>query len=483
MDLWKKIEAEIQAKRLAMWQQLAQDQQALAEKACLDELEAEKARLLAKNPGDELEIVEGDDYEVRDLNGAFRFKTWKLMRGRQVVKSNRAGLPRRNGDSAAKTSDWRDLTLRRVSGDTSIRAHADTLNRLVPPEAKISHITLANGVEREGLALDAALDEAVAKVGVATPLPEADLAVAKLDEAEVKQLVKDTVPKAYQKEALVNPVPLTDPKLTVILTADAVFCKKQVEERGPVQKDAEGNRIKKPRPSRRERKQAKAERGGRKTVSTACGTLSAPGQGKVTLVARSYATLFIRFLALMQVRDLRGINLCLFSDGEKLIRESALTILSGKVKGFHQILDWYHLHKKLGELLSPALKDIDRRAKEWSKLEDMLYHGAVDSAIAHLRSIQADQIRNPKKIQELIDYLEARRDQIPVYSIRKKLGLPLSSNPAEKACHLCVSQRQKGRGMAWSADGSYALAVIRATIVSGWLKSWLDSSSIELKAG
>ncbi|MEN9362659.1 MAG: hypothetical protein RL095_4194, partial [Verrucomicrobiota bacterium] len=25
--------------------------------------------------------------------------------------------------------------------------------------------------------------------------------------------------------------------------------------------------------------------------------------------------------------------------------------------------------------------------------------------------------------------------------------------------------------------------VIRATIISGWLKSWLDSSSIELKAG
>jgi hypothetical protein len=106
--------------------------------------------------------------------------------------------------------------------------------------------------------------------------------------------------------------------------------------------------------------------------STACGILSAPGQAKVSLVARCYATLFIRFLALMQARDLRRINLCLFSDGEKQIRESALVILAGKIKGFHRI---------------------------------------------------------------------------PVYSIRKKLGLPLSSNPAEKACDLCVSQRQKGRGI------------------------------------
>lgn len=483
MDLWKKIEAEIQAQRLAMWRQLALEQRAIAEKLCLAEMESEKSRLLAINPGDELEIVADGDYEVRDLNGVFTFKTWKLMRGKRVLKSNRARLLRRNGDSAAKTSDWRELSLRRISGDTSIRAHADTLNRLAPPEAKISHITLANGIIGEGLAIDAALDKAVAKLGTVAPLPEADLAVAKLDEAEVKRLVESTVPKAYQKEALANPVPLTDPRLTVTLTADAVFCKKQVEERGPVEKDAEGHRIKKPRPSRRERKQAKAERGGRKTVSTACGTMSAPGQGKVTIAARSYAQLFLRFLAVMQTRDLRGISLCLFSDGEKLIREWSLAILVGKVKGFHQILDWYHLHTKVGDLLSPALKDIDRRLKEWIKLDDMLYHGAVDSAIAHLRSIQAEQIRNPKKIDELITYLEARRDQIPVYSIRKKLGLPLSSNQAEKACDLCVSYRQKGRGMAWSADGSYALAVIRATIVSGWLKSWLNSSSIELKAG
>jgi hypothetical protein len=32
MDLWKKIEAEIQAKRIEMWKQLALNQQALAEK-------------------------------------------------------------------------------------------------------------------------------------------------------------------------------------------------------------------------------------------------------------------------------------------------------------------------------------------------------------------------------------------------------------------------------------------------------------------
>ena len=70
----------------------------------------------------------------------------------------------------------------------------------------------------------------------------------------------------------------------------------------------------------------------------------------------------------------------------------------------------------------------------------MLYHGAVESAIAHLRSIQA---------------------------IRRKLGLPLSINPERRPARSLRQPPPKSHGMAWSADGSYALAVISATIVSG----------------
>ena len=56
--------------------------------------------------------------------------------------------------------------------------------------------------------------------------------------------------------------------------------------------------------------------------------------------------------------------------------------------------------------------------------------------MSSVRGIESFHCLSPK-----VDPLRFDRDsdQIPVYSIRKKLGLPLSSNQAEKACHLCLS--------------------------------------------
>ena len=44
--------------------------------------------------------------------------------------------------------------------------------------------------------------------------------------------------------------------------------------------------------------------------------------------------------------------------------------------------------------------------------------------------------------------------------MRKGLGLHNSSNTVEKENNLFVAQRQKGKGMAWSREGSAALAAV-----------------------
>ncbi len=435
--------------------------------------------MLAINPGDDLRIEEAGEYEVRDICTVVKFRTWRLMRGKRILMSNRAGLPRRNGASKIQTREARGLMLHRLSTDTSCRATADTLNRIAP-ETPISHITLRNSCEREGLSIDTAIDKAVEEVGPIPTLAEKEREIKEVPQAEVEMLTRLHVPEALQKEALANPVVITPADATVNLSTDGVMCKKQIESRGPIERDAEGNRVSKPKLKRAERKKLKEERGERKTVSTACGTFIAPGQRKVTLAARTYKSLFIRLIALLYAQRLQGLCVCLFSDGERAIREDALTVMNGKVRGFQQILDWYHLYKKIGEMLSPALKNIELRREQWTAVSGLLWHGAVDSAIAHLRALPPEFVRNPRKIEGLIDYLQARRAQIPVYSVRKALGLPNSSNPAEKACDLLVSRRQKRQGMAWSADGSYAFAVIRATIVSGQLNDWLNSSRFVL---
>ena len=48
-----------------------------------------------------------------------------------------------------------------------------------------------------------------------------------------------------------------------------------------------------------------------------------------------------------------------------------------------------------------------------------------------------------------------------------------------KARRSCPWGIQVEPGMAWSADGSYAFAIIRATIVSGQLNNWLNFGRFE----
>ena len=43
------------------------------------------------------------------------------------------------------------------------------------------------------------------------------------------------------------------------------------------------------------------------------------------------------------------------------------------------------------------------------------------------------------------------------YAMRSKLGLPNSSNPAERCNNLVTARRQKHHGMSGSEKGSYAL--------------------------
>jgi hypothetical protein len=41
-----------------------------------------------------------------------------------------------------------------------------------------------------------------------------------------------------------------------------------------------------------------------------------------------------------------------------------------------------------------------------------------------------------------------------------------------------VSRRQKTKGMSWSTDGSFALAIIKALQLNGKLDSWLSQGEI-----
>jgi hypothetical protein len=109
-----------------------------------------------------------------------------------------------------------------------------------------------------------------------------------------------------------------------------------------------------------------------------------------------------------------------------------------------------------------ALNGRDLRNAVLQSLMPLLWHGLVDQAITYLKSLPEAEIKNEDERLHLVQYLAKNRPMIPVYAVRRELGLRNSSNRGEKANDLLVAERQKHNGMSWSPSGSVALASVTA---------------------
>jgi hypothetical protein len=75
-------------------------------------------------------------------------------------------------------------------------------------------------------------------------------------------------------------------------------------------------------------------------------------------------------------------------------------------------------------------------------------------------------------LDQLVEYLRARRPYLPNYIARKEAGVWIASNRVEKLNDWTTSQRCKGRGMDWTREGVLALAVLESTRRNGELPVW-----------
>jgi hypothetical protein len=139
------------------------------------------------------------------------------------------------------------------------------------------------------------------------------------------------------------------------------------------------------------------------------------------------------------------------------------------------------LRKKMEESLSLICNNRNYRNEMLQKIMPVLWRGDVDKAIAILRSIDMNMVKNQNSLNYLIGYLERVRETIPNYMLRAALGLRNSSNRGEKANDLIVSNRQKHNGMSWSDDGSTALASISAVQYNNELINWVSNGILSLK--
>lgn len=135
------------------------------------------------------------------------------------------------------------------------------------------------------------------------------------------------------------------------------------------------------------------------------------------------------------------------------------------------ILCWYHLAKKCGESLSRACRGKEHRNDVQRGLLNLLWEGKLQEGIAYLDS-RRDEMKSSKAIDDLKSYLERRAAYLPNYSVRREAGLWIASNRVEKLNDATVSDRCKGRGMAWTTAGVLSLARLQAADCNHEIECW-----------
>ncbi len=203
-------------------------------------------------------------------------------------------------------------------------------------------------------------------------------------------------------------------------------------------------------------------------------------EGQYFLNAQNLGLLFPILIAFLLKNDGLSRNWVIFTDGQKTLIESVLARFSFKFN-CKIILDYYHLQKKCTKQFFSALHKNEQREVYEQQLLKYLWYGQCDQAVAYLKKIGSQDIKNQEQLDILIAYIERNKNLIPCYALRKKLNLKNSSNRVEKANDQLVAQRQKHNGMSWSPKGSMALAQLKAIKCNKEQDLWISKSKIQFK--
>jgi hypothetical protein len=103
----------------------------------------------------------------------------------------------------------------------------------------------------------------------------------------------------------------------------------------------------------------------------------------------------------------KPLPIVVISDGAKVIRQRLQRIFGD---GVWIILDWYHLDRKIDQLMSMIGRSKDEKATHAASILGLLWEGKTVEAIDYLRTQVA--VRNIDKHQELMGYLEKHQGEI-----------------------------------------------------------------------
>jgi len=356
-----------------------------------------------------------------------------------------------------------------IYGDTeqSFRKTADLINRIRHQEAGgTPYRTLQETTQKEGERIIDSMREKTRLSLIENGFDEDGQPIAvdkKYSQAEGKIIEGDKVRAAAGKfsgqydidKLMGNPVFFESPESTVNISIDDVTVKRQEEKRHEKREVKEGKR------------------------KYAHNTICHVEQGNLcyTLNGGGIKEVLMFLISFIFTNGLTKMRLQFFTDGHTKLNETIFKCFSW-CANIGMILDWYHLHKKCKERLSMALRGKRIRNDILETLMPLLWHGLTVDAIAHLRGIANDDIKNIDEMEKMIEYLERNRNYIPCYALRRELGLRNGSSIGEKMNDLIVSERQKHKGMAWSKIGSVALATMTALKRNNEFGKWFEKNEL-----
>ena len=161
------------------------------------------------------------------------------------------------------------------------------------------------------------------------------------------------------------------------------------------------------------------------------------------------------------------------TDGARTIRCQLAEVFGQPVP---LILDWYHLDKKVGELMSMVARNKQEKAIHVAHLLDHLWHGRTDAALAYLQT--AVHPKNTKQLEALVTYIEKHQAEIIDYGRRQRAGKSIGSGRMEKGVDQVIGVRQKHKGMSWSPTGSKALGILKVVELNQqWDQLWFPQQA------
>ncbi len=417
-------------------------------------------------------IAHAHPYQVDGEVGRFTFTTHALRQGAATrYLTSRWWFPPLQAQEWYRTRGFKELALVHGVVENSYRKTTALINRLRHQEGATPVRTLCDTSEGEGQQLLAQIERQADQLlqahhftqeGVPTEAGDWGQASARLADQQVAAaLAEGPVPADWKAEREANPVPYEAPATQVYVAIDAVGVKEQ-----------KGQRDRKAPPQR-----------GRKHPKQYVHTTVAKvehDEGSYVLVHAHTVGLLRLLVAFLLHHGLEQQGLVFLLDGQRTLQAAILRAFAWW-PSVQLILDWYHLEKKSQELLSLAMKGREQRNATLAELRPLLWQGLTDRAIRYLQQLDPEMIKGEEARQQLIAYLERSKPYLPCYAIRQSLGLPNSSNRAEKANDLVVAQRQKHNGMSWSPEGSLALAALTALIRNQEQDTWFKKNTLTMK--